>query len=414
MATKNQKKSQVTKRKAVVIPKPKRMSKKEVEAIENSPTMKRKHEAAKEFFKTAKFPDVLLNRIKNNKASKMLHGTSPFEFQNPVSGRQFLNHKKYLKELCLDLSGSALAFVLGYRGSGITSLAFKLVDQLKRKYKDHVVIYVSLKGCKTEFDLLSKYIIPLINALDEKSILEDIEIKNDYLHDRQRLTELPERMAKRRKRKVVVIIDDFEVIIGMPNQNKVEELLSTAWQNQKWISTCVFMEQTFATDALIHEYGRPFYDPEAIQKSTSIKLHEWYKYISAIFKRNNQSIGEKEIKYIVFRMNGIPKFIQSLSHYVYLNGKSKITIDDIDEALNVVVELDRPSYRTIFNKFTQFQKRVLISLVSEKPIVVPNRYVEKTKAALERVTNIANKQFNFLNPYFEHYLTQQIDGTKNS
>jgi hypothetical protein len=359
--------------------------------------------------KKAEVPPTL---IQNNKASKMIQGTSPFEFQKPVEGRQFLNHKKYLNQLCTSLGGPALAFVLGHRGSGITSLALKLVDQLKRKYKDRVIVYVSLKGCKTEFDLLSKYIIPLINVLDKKSNLKNI--KDDYLRDKHGLAEIPERMAKRRKRKVVLVLDDFEVIIGMPNQNKVEELLSTVWHKQKWISTCVFMKQTFATEALLHEYGRPFYDPRVIPKSTYIHLADWYKYISATFKKNNQSIGKKEIKYLVFKMNGIPKFIQSLSHYVYLTGKPKITIADIDDALNVVVELDRPSYKTIFNKFTRFQKRVLISLVRGKPIVVPNRYVEKTKAALERVTNIANKQFNFLNPYFEHYLTQQEEVTKNS
>lgn len=333
--------------------------------------------------------------------------TSPFEFRKPVTGKQFLNYKEYLKKMCSDLSGPALAFILGDKESGTSSFALELVNRLMIKYKDRNVIYVGLKDCKTEFDLLSKYIIPLINVLDKKSKLEDIEIEEDYLRDKNRLTELPEGMAKRRKRKVVLVLDDFEVIIGMPNQHKIEELLNTVWLNQKWISTCVFMKHTIETEAMLQDYGRPFYDPKKIPSIKGIQLADWYKLISETFKKNSQAIGKKEIKHLITKMNGVPKYIQSLSHYVYLTGKSKITTDDIDRAFNDVIELDRLSYRTKFNQFTKFQKRILMAVVNRSPIVVLRRYAEKTLHALKSVLTKSREEYYFSNPYFEHYLKKQ-------
>ncbi len=334
-----------------------------------------------------------------------IEGTSPFEFRKPVTGSQFINHNEALDEICSGLGGKKINFVWGYQGYGNTSLALKIVERMERKYKNRVVVYVSLKGCKTEFQLLRKYIIPVVRALDNESKFQFR--RNEYLYDKRGIAELPEMTAQRMKKKVVLILDDFDVIIGMHHQLQIEELLNSVWSNQRWISTCVVMNDTPETKALTRQQGRPFYIPE-FKEFEGIQLADWHKYISDAFKDNKQSIGKMEIKHLVSKMNGIPKYIQSLSHYVYLTGKSKITIADIDAALNVVVELDRPSYRTKLSQFTKFQKRVLMTVLKGESVDVPSRYAEKTIAALETVLTISGEECWISNPYFGHYIMKQL------
>ncbi len=334
-----------------------------------------------------------------------IESTSPFEFNKPVTGNQFLNHTEALEDIYSEVGVKTIYFVLGDQGCGNTSFAFKVVDQMKTKYPNRVVVYVSLKGCKTEFQLLHKYIIPVVKALDKKSNFRFG--KKEYHYDKRRIAELPELTAQRMKKKVVLILDDFDVIIGMRDQLQIEELLSSVWSNQHSVSTCVVMNSTCETEALVREQSRPFYMP-IIKEFEGIQLAEWYKYISDAFKDNKQSIGKKEIKHLIKKMNGIPKYIQSLSHYVYLTGKSKIRTDDINNVFNDVVELERPSYNTKFNQFTKLQKRVLITLINGGSIVVPGRYVKKTMTALKTVLTSSGKEYHFSDPYFEHHLKRQM------
>lgn len=366
----------------------------------------RQAEETKEFFKMIKLRDGALKRIEKKMLFKKMEGTSPFDFRKPAEGKQFLNCKEELERFSSELSGPGLLFIAGYEGTGKTSFALALAREIKRRYRNRIVVHVSLKGCTTEDELLTRYVAQVENAL-----VPNIKIENPKGHlskyNRIDLAELPEQLARAKEKRVVLILDDFDVITGMPDQYHIEGLLRSVWQNQKWVSMCVFMKRTSDMIALYGKVRRPFYLTGMSFILKGVQINDWYDYISLRFKKNSQHIGKEEVAYLVNKTKGVPKHVQKLAHYVFINGKPIITIEDIDAAFNNVVELDSTLYRKRFSKLTKFQKRVLIGCVKGKPLNIASRYIDKTYTAIEDLAIIWGANQYFLDPYFEHYFKKR-------
>ncbi len=308
--------------------------------------------------------------------------TSPFEFTKPVVGKQFLNKRKELQMLSFKLSQRCLAFVMGYKDCGKTSFALKLIDLLKRKYEDRVLVYISLRGYKSDQEILSHYLRTLVHAFNVNLDIESM--KSNLILDPIAVAEFTEELSKNNNRKVVIIIDDFNEVCRIVGLHIIKKLLGSLIQRQNRISICVFSKKTYEAVNLFHDYSSiSNTSPTTFEFINSIGEHHWYRYISSIFRKNNQSIGMGEVKHMMSKMNNQPKFMQSLSHYIHLTGKSKITIEIIENVIDEVVELNSTLYRKVFSGLTKYQKRVVVGYATNKPVDVSSRHVLKTYKALK-------------------------------
>ncbi|HTJ51900.1 MAG TPA: ATP-binding protein [Cyclobacteriaceae bacterium] len=338
---------------------------------------------------------------------KTIKGSSPFIFNKPVKGKQFLNYKSELEEVYSKLQDPALVFVMGYSGMGKTSFVRELVSLINKRDKSRVVVFVSLKKCKSEFEVILKYVIAVANAFDHKIKLKTLNSK--LLIHWMALVSFPDKLAEKKKKKVTLILDDFDVISGMPSQRTLEGILRFPWDDQEWISTCVCIKQTHD---MINFYGarkRPFYDTGTIITLKGVQPGNFYGYILACFKNNNQSIRKDAIMYLMSKMNGIPKYIQNLAHHIYLTAVAEITIDVIDSVIEDIVRSYSPSYRKKFNTLTILQKRVLAGYANDKPVDVASRYLLKTYTAVESIVTIWTDRPYFLDPYFGYYLKKKTE-----
>jgi len=338
---------------------------------------------------------------------KAIKGSSPFIFNKPVKGKQFLNYKSELEEVYSKLLDPALVFVMDHSGMGKTPFAHELSRLISKRDKSRVVVSVSLKKCKSEFEVILKYVIAIANALDHK--IKPKTLNSELLIHWMALVSFPDKLAEKKKKKVTLILDDFDVISGMPSQRTLEGILRFPWDDQDWISTCVCIKQTHD---MINFYGarkRPFYDTGAMITLKGVQPGNFYGYILACFKNNNQAVGKDEIRYLMSKMNGIPKYIQNLAHHVYLTAVSEITTDVIDSVIENVVRSYSPSYRKKLNALTKLQRQVLIGYANGNPVDVASRYLLKTYTAVESIVTIWTDQPYFLDPYFGYYLKKKTE-----
>ncbi len=378
-----------------VPPKSKRMSKKKMEEIANSPAMKRKHDEAKAFFKKVKFPDSFL----------ALHRTSPFEFKKPVTGRQYLNRKVELQEIMTKLKGPALVFTGDYKGFGKTSFALKLSKEMIARNSKYSIAYVNMRGDVLEMEMFDKY----GSTINGKDYGFDKKIANRKpLEIESCVKEIHARIKRDGKEKALLILDDLGIISSSTISRQAEELFKVLWENKKWLSICVFLGSPTAEIRIFFERlqtHRPkLFDLGLISFLDDLNVRHWYDYFYPRFKKNKQLIDKLAISYMMTKMNNVPRGMQHLAHHLYAWSKPKITKRIIDIAIQAVVDLNRPSYETKFSKLNKLEQAVLLKYAGGKPVKIPVHCAGRTWDKLEGIITVWSWGPFFLDPFFEHYL----------
>ena len=106
----------------------------------------------------------------------------------------------------------------------------------------------------------------------------------------------------------------------------------------------------------------------------------------------------------------VPRAMQHLAHYLYTWSKPKITKRTIDLAIQTVVDLNRPTYGTIFSKLNKLEQAVLLGYVGGKPVKIPVHRAGRIWDKLEDIIIIWLWKPFFLDPFFEHYLrTEKVN-----
>ncbi len=366
-------------------------------------------EASKIFFDALSRPRKananLKEGIRKYKEGKQGSAISPFTHELPVKRDDLLYYGEEVKTIANDLLDPTLIFISGYSGFGKTSFALDLQRELKIE-SDVTVVYSNIKHCRNEFQLISTYVKDVANAL---TVSIDWSKVDEEHFNRFDLAELPERLAAFAKRKVIIILDDFDCISGMKDQIATEGLLRSLWQNPKWVSMCVVMKYTYDTMSMRQRYSRPFYLTGMHKTLKDIPEQIWHGYLLQKFRDANRIVNKKVIEYMVRRMNNTPRSIQKLAHEIFISNAPDITIEIVSTAINRIVDDYRFGYNLLLKKITKLQLRVLLGYIDGRGIDIPQQFRTKTLTAIDEIVrNDFTSIPIFIDPFFQIYLEKRF------
>ncbi|MDE1818317.1 MAG: hypothetical protein KGI19_06915, partial [Thaumarchaeota archaeon] len=165
---------------------------------------------------------------------------NPFVFGSIVSGKSFTDRKNELREFVSDLASGTNLIIFSPRRYGKTSLMMKVMEDLKKK--DIMCAYIDLFPASSKERFIEIFtnsiakvkeqkIQEIVNTIKEyipgfKVIIRpdtgtgmesslEIELaknKRDVDETLNKLYDLPERIAKKKKKRLVVVFDEFQEI----------------------------------------------------------------------------------------------------------------------------------------------------------------------------------------------------------
>jgi len=231
---------------------------------------------------------------------------------------------------------------------------------------------------------------------------------------KEEILNLPEKVAIQKKIKLIVCLDEFQVIAGFKGYNELERRMRAVWQRHKTVTYCIYGSQRHMMTEIFNNPSKPFYRFGDIILLSKIERKSWINFICKSFSETGKMITEEEAGMIADLMQFHPWYVQQLSHYTWnLTGKG-VTKSDILTALNELLNANLPLYQRETEILSSTQINLLKAVaLGERHLTsarVMNdfhlgtpRNVSKNKALLinNDVIGESADSYYFLDPAFE-------------
>lgn len=316
---------------------------------------------------------------------------NPFIFGDVVKGEYFTNREGEIKELTSDLLSGQNILLFSPRRYGKTSLILKVLDNLKKE--DLTPIYVDLfritsvhtfvkiyttaitKATATKLDQAVQFlkinfptIIPKVVVktnqptefeIDFESAKKDIDKVLDDLYD------LPQKIATKRKKQIVVVFDEFQEIttLNLP----IERSLRAKIQHHDKVAYCFMGSKRHLLDGLFLDKNKPLYRIAKSVPLNKIPAEKFKTFVLSRFKSVGMVIKEGLIEQILKITACHPYYTQQLCHEIFNICFSKkevstITLNDIELAKDKCISAQSYAYSTIWDGLAGKQKDLILAL----------------------------------------------------
>jgi len=364
---------------------------------------------------------------------------NPFKYGTIVSGKDFCGRNELLKQLIGHIESSKRVAVLGERRIGKSSVVYEAV----RKSKGVRLLYIDLLGIKT-IDALCRRILRTIIVFEKKSGLFDKIIKTlSYLRPSisiDPVTSLPtvtfdtsiefkansipevfsliETLSK--KRKLTVVIDEFQDVLNLPDSNEALALLRSTIQFQGHIPFIYIGSIRHKMEEIFTHHDSPFFKSAVLLNIGPLSFKEFSKFIKKKLTAGQRMVDD-EILHKIFEISySIPGDIQQLCEaaWAVTVEHEKISNKKLVEALELIFSREQKSYENYISFLTDIQQKCLKAITLEGGKSVFSVSFLKSagfnnpstvRRAIKRLMNLnilyqVAGEYRFINPFFRAWL----------
>jgi hypothetical protein len=183
----------------------------------------------------------------------------------------------------------------------------------------------------------------------------------------QEVFALPQQLALRHRRKVVVALDEFQAIGGF-NGGSVEHALRGAVQHQREVGYVFAGSEPSLMERMLGP-KRPFYKAGPVMRLDKIPADEFAAFIDARFSRSGMRPEPGLGDAIVDLAGNLPYDVQRLAHETWdeVRGRNRkrATLDDLHQALKRLLAEQETIFEAVWQRLTLPQRAVLRAVVLE-------------------------------------------------
>jgi hypothetical protein len=317
---------------------------------------------------------------------------NPFKYGGVVSGPFFADRQNELKELKLEMANLNHVFLVSPRRFGKTCLLLNLVETLK--HDAMACTYIDLNAfpdirsfagalaglatgaLETNTDKLLKIfsgfqkLRPKVTVEPDGTINAGLELavgEKDSLPALLEGMDHAERLAIKKKKKLVVIIDEFSDLEKYNGQS-IEKALRSAIQKQTRIGYIFSGSEESVMLSMIRDRKRAFYKLGRIMELGPIKRNAYTDFILGWLNKGGFTIKDDDLQRVFEIGKDVPYNIQRLCNVMWNNAGDTKVIQPalIDELPAVIARQDSPHYEMLWRSASQIQKMLLIALSKDQ------------------------------------------------
>lgn len=297
-------------------------------------------------------------------------------------------------------------FVYADRRVGKTSLVSKAAAALPRT--GYITVYVDLWATDGESAFAATYARAVSQALETKAskMLEAAKLFFSSLqpiltlnnkgkpevtfrmhpaeddHDLVEVLQAPQEIARKRKKHVVIVFDEFQRIADYKT-DKVERHLRSIIQHHKNVSYIFLGSRRSLIRKLFLTKERPLYRAAGHYPLEMIAPKHWIPFIDKKFRSTGKRIAPGVAAELVRLTEGHPFYTQHLAHTLWdtTEYKREATQELLHKALETVLSREHYGYSNMWELLTLAQRRLLAALaLPEYPniSVFSSEFVQKS------------------------------------
>ncbi|WP_278585131.1 AAA family ATPase [Prevotella nigrescens] len=313
-----------------------------------------------------------------------------FVYGVAVSDYNFIGRERETKRLLDNFKGGINVILMSPRRLGKTSLVKHVCNKLDDK--DIITVYLDIFGCKSEYDFYNKLATEVLKQTASKHELWFEEAKeflyrltpkisfspepnSDFsislgitpkTHTPEEVLQMAETIAIKRKKRIVICIDEFQQIGEMANSKQIQARLRTVWQHQKHVSYCLFGSKHHLMSTIFLHRSMPFFQFGDTISLNKIATEDWVEYIVSHFADGKRTISRELAEEICKFTENYSAYVQQLAWLVFTlkeEGET-VTEDDVRQAENDLLATNDILFMQMIEPLSEFQLNFLRAIAS--------------------------------------------------
>ena len=313
-----------------------------------------------------------------------------FVYGVAVSDYNFIGRERETKRLLDNFKGGINVILMSPRRLGKTSLVKHVCNKLDDK--DIITVYLDIFGCKSEYDFYNKLTAEVLKQTASKHELWFEEAKeflyrltpkisfspepnSDFsislgitpkTHTPEEVLQMAETIAIKRKKRIVICIDEFQQIGEMANSKQIQARLRTVWQHQKHVSYCLFGSKHHLMSTIFLHRSMPFFQFGDTISLNKIATEDWVEYIVSHFADGKRTISHALAEEICKFTENYSAYVQQLAWLVFTlkeEGET-VTEDDVRQAENDLLATNNILFMQMIEPLSEFQLNFLRAIAS--------------------------------------------------
>ena len=308
-----------------------------------------------------------------------------FVYGVAVSDYNFIGRERETKRLLDNFKGGINVILMSPRRLGKTSLVKHVCNKLDDK--DIITVYLDIFGCKSEYDFYNKLATEVLKQTASKHELWFEEAKeflyrltpkisfspesnSDFsislgitpkTHTPEEVLQMAETIAIKRKKRIVICIDEFQQIGEMSNSKQIQARLRTVWQHQKHVSYCLFGSKHHLMSTIFLHRSMPFFQFGDTISLNKIATEDWVEYIVSHFADGKRTISRELAEEICKFTENYSAYVQQLAWLVFTlkeEGET-VTENDVKQAKNDLLATNDILFMQMIEPLSEFQLNFL-------------------------------------------------------
>lgn len=323
--------------------------------------------------------------------------SNPFLYGEEVTGEYFCNRKKEIQQLLEYINNTNKILLYSPRRWGKTSLIKEVLSRLPQK--SYITLYVDLypvsneeefiqtvanafaktftgsldKIVRTLKSLLSSFIPKVsISSTGETSLEFGLDSsKNKFLLVEELMDTLSQ-YIKKKKRKGVIIFDEFQQIGEMPT-DRLEKILRSHIQKHRHIAYLFAGSKRHLLSKMFSDPSGPFYKSAIHFPLGPMEKSELQAFVIKRFEAAKFKIADEVAAYILTISKSHPYHTQQLCFHICNLAKpfQQITKDLVGEAKERILLEENASYQNVFDLLSRGQSDAVRALAKLLPEETP-------------------------------------------
>lgn len=312
---------------------------------------------------------------------------NPFVYGVEVSGESFVDRKRELRELQVELLSGKSVFLLTPRRLGKTSLITELFRRLGGKI---IPVHIKLYEVDSE-TALAERIVEGVSSVAYGRIEKVIKSVHKFFRElrpsftvtregelrvalSKRITipeleevlDFPEKVGRANKKQVVVAFDEFQEI-GLFDGLRLEKLMKAKFERHKNVSYIFAGSKRHLLLEIFSREDRPLFRFARPMDLKTIPPEEFKPFIIGKFRQTGGSIPSKVVDRILNYTRSHPYFTQQLCHELWNLDRKVKDWADVEQAANNIVTHSSVEYEQIWELTKGKGQRNLLRGLSLEP-----------------------------------------------